>query len=113
METLAGKHLKRQGLDIIERNFHSRRGEIDLICRDGQTLIFIEVRYRGQGSLATAAESISPGKQRRIAHAARYYLQKKALWHLPCRFDALLVEGDENRGYTFNWIPNAFSAAEP
>jgi len=111
MEALAGKHLRHQGLEIIQRNFHAARGEIDLICRDGQTLVFVEVRYRRAGNLTSAAESISPRKQQRIIHAAQYYLQKKRLWHLPCRFDALLIEGDKNQGYRIDWIPNAFTAA--
>ncbi len=111
MEVLAGKHLRRQGLKIVQRNFLASRGEIDLICRDGETLVFVEVRYRRTGNLTNAAESICPRKQQRLIHAAQYYLQKKRLWHLPCRFDALLIEGDENRGYHIDWIPNAFTAA--
>ena len=110
MEALAGKYLQRQGLKVIEKNFYSRKGEIDLICRDGETLVFVEVRYRREGSLTSAAESISTTKQQRIIQTAHYYLQKKKCWHLPCRFDAVLIaDCDSKQRYQFDWIANAFS----
>ena len=104
-ESLACSYLQKQGLRLIERNFHSRRGEIDLIMQQDTTLVFIEVRLRANDRYGSAAESITPQKQRRIIAAAQHYLQNNPS-SLACRFDAVAISGKTDP--SINWIPNAF-----
>ncbi len=83
-----------------------RGGEIDLICRDGKTLVFVEVRLRSRSDFGGAGASITVTKRRRIILAARHYLAGKP--ECDCRFDCVLLDGlDEER---IEWIKNAFSA---
>ena len=102
-EERAARHLERCGLRVIERNFRIRGGEIDLICRDGRTLVFVEVRLRSRADFGGAAASITAGKRRRIVLAARHYLAGKA--DCDCRFDCVLIDGEQ-----LEWMPNAFAA---
>jgi len=102
-ETLAAQYLTRHGLRIVARNFRIRGGEIDLICRDGRTLVFVEVRLRSRGDFGGAAASITPDKQRRIILAARHYLAGQS--DCDCRFDCVLLDGQR-----LEWLKNAFSA---
>lgn len=104
-EQLAAAFLQRRGLTVVERNFRCRAGEIDLILRDGATLVFAEVRLRKGGAFGGAAASITPQKQRKLRLAAQCYLQSLPT-EPPCRFDALLLDRlDEN---AVEWIKNAF-----
>ena len=96
--------LQQQGLTLIERNYRCRFGEIDLIARDGNTLIFVEVRLRTSDSFGGAAASITAAKRGKLTRAARHYLAGTA--RMPaCRFDALLVSGAD---HSVEWIKNAF-----
>ena len=105
-EALAARYLNRYGQQVLERNFLVRGGEIDLICRDGKTLVFVEVRLRSRNDFGGAGASITPTKRRRIILAARHYLAGKP--ECDCRFDCVLLDAlDENR---IEWIKNAFSA---
>jgi putative endonuclease len=103
-EAQAADFLMRRGLKVLARNYRCRGGEIDLVCCDGATLVFVEVRLRTHRGFGGAAESITAAKQRRIALAARHYLAGKAM--PACRFDAVLLDGE-----TIDWIRNAFDAA--
>lgn len=105
-EQLAGQYLTRQGLVIVARNYRCRGGEVDLICRDGATLVFVEVRLRSSGRFGGAAASITPRKQARIILAARHYLTGRA--ECPCRFDAVLLDGPDPARIT--WLRAAFDA---
>lgn len=105
-EQLAADFLIRQGLRIVVRNWRVRGGEIDLICHDGDHLVFVEVRLRGQSGFGGAAASITPAKQRRIILAARHYLAGRR--EQPCRFDAVLLDGLEPG--RIEWIRDAFLA---
>ena len=89
-ETLAAEYLTRQGLAIVARNFRTRAGEIDLIARDGATLVFVEVRMRRAASHGGAVESITAAKRRRLVAAANGYLAMLRR-EPPCRFDAILM----------------------
>ena len=101
-ELRAAAYLASHGLAILARNFRCRLGEIDVVARDGEVLVFVEVRLRSSGSFGGALESITPHKQRRIQAAANLYLSK--LRRVPrCRFDVVLIEGDELR-----WLKAAF-----
>ena len=102
-EKQALEFLRRRGLSKVERNYRCRFGEIDLIMRDGQTLVFVEVRMRASSSFGGAGESIDAHKQRKLLSAARHYIG--TLGKLPeCRFDAVLLNGDTE----VEWIKNAF-----
>ncbi len=104
-EALAAVFLERQGLTILERNHRCRGGEVDLICRDGSTVVFVEVRLRSTKAHGGAAGSITPSKRRRLILAARHWLAGRP--EMPCRFDAVLLEClDAN---AIEWVKNAFS----
>ena len=103
-EDLAAEFLQRRGLALVARNYRCRFGEIDLIARDGNTLVFVEVRMRASASFGGAAASITGAKRGKLVRAARHYLSGMA--RVPaCRFDALLVTGTE---CTIEWLQNAF-----
>ena len=104
-ETRAEAMLMRAGLSPLARNYRCRGGEIDLVMRDGEHLVFVEVRYRAQGGYGGAVSSVSKGKQRRLILAARHYLSTKP-WSGPCRFDVVAFEG----GRDGHWIRDAFGA---
>lgn len=91
-ERTAADHLEARGLKLVARNYRCRGGEIDLILRDGASLVFVEVRERAGAAFGGAAASITPAKQARIRLAAQHYLSRHGL-DLPCRFDAVLVQG--------------------
>ncbi len=105
-EALAARYLERQGLRVLERNWRVRGGEIDLICTQDDTLVFVEVRLRGRGDYGGAAASITPAKQRRIILAARHYLAGRR--EQPCRFDVVLLAALDER--QLEWIRHAFLA---
>lgn len=96
--------MKAQGLSLVARNVRSRFGEIDLIMRDGEVLVFVEVRARSRSDFGSAADSITPAKQRRIVLVAREYLARQP-GHLVCRFDVVTLDGTRNNPV---WIRNAF-----
>jgi putative endonuclease len=103
-EEAAQAYLERHGLVLVESNFRCKLGEIDLIMRDGATLVFVEVRQRAAGGQVKAAASITPAKIRRLVRAAQVYLQR--LQRLPpCRFDVVAIDGR-----SFEWIRNAIEA---
>ena len=106
-EDEAARHLESHGLRISARNYRCRGGEIDLVCRDGATLVFVEVRQRQRGDFGGAAASITVAKQRRIALAAQHYLSAHRLLDAPCRFDCVLIDGDARP----DWLRDAFQAA--
>ncbi|MBK9161457.1 MAG: YraN family protein [Nitrosomonadales bacterium] len=106
-EQWAAGHLQQQGLEPVARNYRGRFGEIDLIMRDGATLVFVEVRLRSNPGFGGAASSIDARKQQRIIRTAQQYLA--GLAHLPpCRFDAVLM--DDACGRNAQWLKNAFEA---
>ena len=106
-ESLACRFLNRQGLHLITRNFRCRGGEIDLIMRHGDSLVFVEVRYRRQTGFGRAAETVSRTKQDRIIHCARYYMNQHQSWNEPARFDVVSIEGRPD-GPQIEWLRDAF-----
>jgi putative endonuclease len=109
-ETLACRHLQSHGLRLLERNYHSRRGEIDLVMQDKDSLVFVEVRYRRQDRFGSGAESVDRHKQSRIIACALHYIQKHPeTARQPCRFDVVSMNGGD-RKHTLEWIRNAFTA---
>lgn len=106
IERLAESHLVEQGLTPCDRNQYSRMGEIDLIMWDQATLVFIEVRYRRHNEQVSAAESITPTKQRRVIRTASRYLQQQFGNNPPdCRFDVILATGTPPQ---LEWLKAAF-----
>lgn len=106
-EELAERHLRANGLAIVERNVHSRHGELDLVARDGATIVFVEVRLRRPGGFGDAADSITATKRGRLVAAAQEYLAR--LPRTPaCRFDVVLLDAlDASR---IVWLRDAFQA---
>lgn len=113
-ENRARRFLKGKGLSFVEANYRCRTGEIDLIMRDRDMLVFVEVRYRKSHDFGGALESIDGRKQRRLRAAAEHYLQRRRIDDgLPCRFDVVLVsggDGERMHGLQIDWIPNALEA---
>lgn len=105
-ETAAAGFLEKQGLHILERNYRVRGGEIDLICRDGSTLVFVEVRARSRQDFGGAGASITRHKQARLLLAALHYLAGRPM--PPCRFDCILFEAGQ-----LSWIRDAFADNAP
>ncbi|HEX6136828.1 MAG TPA: YraN family protein [Casimicrobiaceae bacterium] len=99
-EALAAAYLARQGLAIVARNFRTRFGEIDLVARDGGTLVFVEVRMRRSAGYGGAVESITAAKRARLLAAANGYLAGLGR-EPPCRFDAILMRALDPR--TIEW----------
>lgn len=99
-ERAAREYLERERLTCIEQNYRCAGGEIDLIMRDGATLVFVEVRQRSQRQFGGASASITPAKQRRLVHAAQLYLTRFS--QLPaCRFDVIAIDGEQ-----IEWLRN-------
>ncbi len=97
-EKLAGEYLcSKEGYEILLRNYRCPRGEIDLICRDGPYLVFVEVRSSSTESINMAAESINYRKQSKLKQLASYYLLHKRLNFQLCRFDVVLILLDEEK----------------
>lgn len=109
-EDAAARYLRWRGFRIVTRNFHCRGGEVDIVGYDRQSLVFVEVRYRGHGSLEGALESVTGTKQQRLIRAASWFLQRHRLWDMPCRFDVLAITPGRVRRYRAQWVQNAFQA---
>ena len=108
-EDAAARVLIAKKFKVVARNWRCTRGEVDLICDDGQTLVFVEVKTRAEGSLGTGADAVNPRKRSRIIRAAAEYLSAKNLWSRPCRFDVVsLVKKDGQ--LVAEHIPDAFEA---
>lgn len=106
-ENLAARFLEKKKLRIIARNYRCRGGEIDLVCRDGKVLVFVEVRLRQSTAFGGAAASVTAIKQRRIILAAQHFLMTNALTNDDCRFDCILMNGTS--GNDIEWLRDAFS----
>ena len=107
-EDIAYKYLIRQGFKLLARNYRSRRGEIDLIMRDEEIIVFIEVRSRKDNRTMNVVESIDSQKRARIIQTSQQYLQSdKNLRDSICRFDIVLVKG-QLESAEIEWIKNAF-----
>ena len=106
-EKKALKYLKQQGMKPIEENYLCRFGEIDLIMRHQDYLVFVEVRYRKSAHFGGALESIDRHKQAKLRRSAEHYLIRHKLSDSPCRFDILCLQGNLEKP-TIEWIENAF-----
>lgn len=98
-ENVAADYLARCGYTIVTRNYHARSAEIDLICMDGETLVFVEVRSLGRVSMVSPEESVSRSKQRKMIEAASHYLSEVVGKEIPVRFDVVAIVGKRIRHY--------------
>ena len=107
-EDAAARFLEAHGLSLLARNVRCRGGELDLVCRDGATLVFVEVRLRRNAAFGGAGASITASKQQRVILAARNYLAAQdasSAADRPCRFDCVLLDGEK-----IDWLRDAFAA---
>ncbi len=108
-EQLAAAYLVRQGLTLVASNHRARVGELDLVMREGQTLVIIEVRSRTSARVATPAETVDRHKQRRIILATQHFiLQNRCYRDWPLRFDVVAVTGELVTA-EIRWIRAAFT----
>lgn len=107
-EDLACAFLRARGLGLLARNYHCRRGEIDLVMSAGDTLVFVEVRYRAREDFGSGAESVDARKRARLIAAAGHYLQRHTgAGARACRFDVVSITGPIGRE-RIDWIEHAF-----
>lgn len=106
-EKKACRYLESRGLQFIAANVYVRGGEIDLIMRHHQVIVFVEVRFRRNDTFGSAAESITARKQKHLLHSARVWLSGagESFETVDCRFDVLAFTGNE-----IEWLTNAFAA---
>ncbi|MCF7483227.1 YraN family protein [Vibrio sp. J1-1] len=107
-ETLAKQYLLRQGLRFVEKNFLTKVGEIDLIFQQGETIVFVEVKYRNNDRFGSAAEMVTRAKMRKLIKTANIWLsrQKQSIHTIDYRFDVIAIH---DSGRDINWIQNAIS----
>ena len=103
-EQQALNYLKKQGLNLVCSNFRCKAGELDLVMKDGATLVIVEVRFRKSEQFGGALASITRQKQARIVAATQHYVIINNLSHCAIRFDVVAISGDSR----INWIKNAF-----
>ncbi len=104
-EQMAAGYLQRRGVKILECNYRNRRGEIDLIGRDGAYTVFFEVKYRRTAQKGTPAQAVHYTKQKTICRVADYYRMTHGMGEFSAvRYDVVAIEGEE-----ITWYKNAFS----
>ena len=106
-EDLAVAELERRGYAILARRYRTTHGEIDIVARDGETTVFVEVKARATAEFGTAAEAVTPRKQRKLTAMAVDYLARHQLTHAPCRFDVVAID-DAATSPRLTVYPNAF-----
>lgn len=109
-EAWAARWLEEQGFEVLARNHATRRGEVDLVCREGETLCFVEVRSRAAGGLADPVETITRLKARRVASAAADWAARHGALDRPMRFDVVAVRLGPG-GPGFELIRGAFDGS--
>jgi len=104
-EDLAVQYLRGKGYMILERNYHSQQGEIDIIAKDGEFLVFVEVKNYSVRSFGSPLGAIRRSKRESIIHAARTYLYKNNIRNINCRFDVIVINNMKN----FELVKGAFN----
>jgi putative endonuclease len=111
-EDAAARFLVSAGLAVVERNVRFAEGEIDLVCRDDGTVVFVEVKCRRSGWDAPPAAAVSWHKQRRLTRLAQHYLKRGRLGGVRCRFDVVSVTVDARGALHVRHVRSAFDAVE-
>lgn len=106
-EAKAARFLKKKGYAVIQQNYRTKTGEIDIIAKDGDTLVFVEVKSRQSDAYGSAKASITRDKQARITRTALYYMKETRQAIVSARFDVVLLDGTGDR---IAHYPNAFEA---
>ncbi|WP_300727773.1 YraN family protein [Pseudomonas sp.] len=107
-ERSALRHLEQHGLRLLAKNWLCKRGELDLVMLDGDTVVFVEVRYRQHAQCGGALASIDARKRQKLILAAQYFLQRESHWaNHPCRFDVVALDSATPH---LNWLRNAFDS---
>jgi len=109
-EDLAVRELERRGYAILARRYRRREGELDIVARDGVTIVFVEVKTRDGDAFGEPPEAVTALKQRRMTRTAIDYMMRHRLTGLPCRFDCVSVRVDAGRP-SIEIVQNAFDAA--
>jgi putative endonuclease len=109
-ESIAVRHLKKNGYKILEQNYRNKLGEIDIIAKDKQTLVFVEVKARKSGSYGHPKWAVTTKKQRKIAMVALYYLKATKQPNVKARFDVVAISSLANNP-RIEIIKNAFELA--
>lgn len=107
-ESAARRHLEEAGYRILAARFRNRLGEIDLVARDGETIVFVEVKTRRSRSRGRPEEGVTEAKQRRLARVADSFLSSRRLQGRDCRFDVVAVEEAGDGSLEIRHIPDAF-----
>jgi putative endonuclease len=111
-EEEAARFLARSGYAILDRNVRTRAGEIDLVAKEGKTLVFVEVKTRRDLEGDPPQAAVNTRKQNRLGKLAHGYLKLKRIRQTPCRFDVVsVIINDEGGVKAIRHIPNAFSVA--
>lgn len=109
-ESVARDYLRAEGLETLSANYRCPHGELDLVMRDGSTIVFVEVRYRQSGNYGSSADSVTGAKQQRMIATAQHYLQHTAASEtLSCRFDVVAISRNP-KNPEIDWIKDAFDA---
>ena len=109
-ESAAASLLASHGLTLLDANVRYRDGELDLVMRDGGTLVFVEVRYRANPAFGGGAASVDAGKRRKLVRAAQAFLLRHPHHaDAPCRFDVIDAGGDPEAP-RIDWLRDAFRA---
>ena len=109
-EDAALAHLTRAGQQLLTRNFTCRQGELDLVMRDGECVVFVEVRYRGSHGRGGSVASVGTSKRAKLVHAAQVWLLAHPQFAAaPCRFDVIGCSGTPAQPQ-LDWIRSAFDA---
>ena len=109
-ENLACEHIVSSGGKILSRNFRCKRGEIDIIAKDGKYLVFVEVKYRTSTRYGTAEAAVDFRKQRVICRVSDYYIKRFGISSdYPIRYDVVTIAVDETSAIHIRWHKNAFS----
>jgi putative endonuclease len=110
-EDIAAEHLRREGLEVLTRNYRRRNGELDIVARTGDVLVIVEVRTRSSELFGGAAASIDGWKRHKIIRAAKQLLQQqRELARLRVRFDVIVVHDAASAHPRVEWIQHAFDA---
>ncbi len=109
-ERTAAHFLQTQGLNILQRNYQCKVGELDIVAEEGDCLVFVEVRQRSHSRYGGALGSVDVRKQQRLARAASHFLLKHPQWQSsPCRFDVIALQRPQSPLEECQWVRNAFT----
>ena len=109
-EDLAVRELTARGYAVLDRRYRTRHGEIDIVCDDNGTIVFVEVRARTTADFGRAAESVTALKRRRVTSCAVEYLARHRLTHRSCRFDVVVIDDARGSAPQITVYSNAFEA---